>query len=133
MVLILSILIKKQKTPLMRVFLLFGRDDNEGLRPSPPLAFARFAVRICSPAKAGQIRQDSSPAPHGSHPLNLNQKTKNPSHEGFLLFGRDDRIRTCGLCVPNATLYQAEPHPVTKIYYHIFFHLSTDKRLRFTF
>ena len=27
-------------------------------------------------------------------------------------YGRDDRIRTCGLCVPNATLYQAEPHPV---------------------
>ena len=28
--------------------------------------------------------------------------------------GRGDRIRTCGLCVPNATLYQAEPHPVTQ-------------------
>ena len=28
--------------------------------------------------------------------------------------GRDDRIRTCGLCVPNATLYQTEPHPVTQ-------------------
>ena len=25
--------------------------------------------------------------------------------------GRDDWIRTSGLCVPNATLYQAEPHP----------------------
>ncbi len=24
--------------------------------------------------------------------------------------GRDDRIRTCGLCVPNAALYQTEPH-----------------------
>ena len=32
---------------------------------------------------------------------------------GFI-FGRDDRIRTCGLCVPNATLYQTEPHPVTQ-------------------
>ena len=24
--------------------------------------------------------------------------------------GRDDRIRTCDLCVPNAALYQTEPH-----------------------
>ena len=31
-------------------------------------------------------------------------------------YGRDDRIRTCGLCVPNATLYQAEPHPGGKEY-----------------
>ena len=28
-----------------------------------------------------------------------------------LYSGRDDWIRTSGLCVPNATLYQAEPHP----------------------
>ena len=27
-----------------------------------------------------------------------------------LACGRDDRIRTCGLCVPNAALYQTEPH-----------------------
>ncbi len=26
------------------------------------------------------------------------------------VFGRDDKIRTCGLCVPNAALYQTEPH-----------------------
>ena len=25
-------------------------------------------------------------------------------------FGRDDRIWTCGFCVPNAVLYQTEPH-----------------------
>ena len=25
--------------------------------------------------------------------------------------GRDDRIRTCDLIVPNDALYQAEPHP----------------------
>ena len=25
--------------------------------------------------------------------------------------GRDDWIRTSGLCVPNAALYQTEPHP----------------------
>ena len=29
-----------------------------------------------------------------------------------LLTGRGDRIRTCGLCVPNAALYQTEPHLV---------------------
>ena len=26
--------------------------------------------------------------------------------------GRDDRIRTCGILVPNQALYQTEPHPV---------------------
>lgn len=25
--------------------------------------------------------------------------------------GRDDRIRTCDLLIPNQALYQAEPHP----------------------
>ena len=28
--------------------------------------------------------------------------------------GRSERIRTFDLCVPNAALYQAEPHPVRK-------------------
>src|SRR6056297_3331914 len=27
------------------------------------------------------------------------------------MFGRDERIRTSGLRVPNAALYQTEPHP----------------------
>lgn len=31
------------------------------------------------------------------------------------LKSRDDRIRTCGLLVPNEALYQAEPHPVNII------------------
>ncbi len=30
-------------------------------------------------------------------------------------FGRGDTIRTCALCVPNAALYQAEPHPDVQI------------------
>ena len=30
---------------------------------------------------------------------------------GQLSGGRDDWIRTSDLCVPNAALYQAEPHP----------------------
>ena len=37
-----------------------------------------------------------------------------PSTLYFLAFGpknRGDKIRTCDLCVPNAALYQAEPHP----------------------
>ncbi len=29
---------------------------------------------------------------------------------------RDDKIRTCGLCVPNAALYQTEPHPATVVH-----------------
>ena len=35
----------------------------------------------------------------------------------FLKNGRDDRIRTCDLIVPNDALYQAEPHPDNSIYY----------------
>ena len=31
-------------------------------------------------------------------------------HIGRERDGRDDRIRTCDLCVPNAALYQTEPH-----------------------
>jgi hypothetical protein len=30
--------------------------------------------------------------------------------------GRGERIRTSGLCVPNAALYQAEPHPALPKY-----------------
>ena len=49
--------------------------------------------------------------------------TKNPlkrwNFNGLIVdTGRDDRIRTCGLCVPNATLYQAEPHPVLSEHYY---------------
>lgn len=45
------------------------------------------------------------------------KQIKKYTHEGCIsLSGRDDRIRTCGLCVPNATLYQAEPHPGGKEY-----------------
>ena len=29
----------------------------------------------------------------------------------WFLYGPDDRIRTCGLMVPNHALYQTEPHP----------------------
>ena len=46
-------------------------------------------------------------------PKNVNPhslKTEIPLiYKGF--FGRGERIRTSGLCVPNAALYQAEPHP----------------------
>ena len=31
---------------------------------------------------------------------------------GPYIFGRDERIRTSGLSVPNAALHQTEPHPV---------------------
>jgi hypothetical protein len=35
-------------------------------------------------------------------------------YKGF--FGRGDWIRTSALCVPNAALYQAEPHPESDYY-----------------
>ena len=44
----------------------------------------------------------------------LFKKQNAASKRRCFAFGRDDRIRTCGLCVPNATLYQTEPHPVTQ-------------------
>ena len=44
--------------------------------------------------------------------------TKQKTKHGFcraLFFGRGDGIRTRDLCVPNAALYQTEPHPDKKI------------------
>ncbi len=38
-------------------------------------------------------------------------KQKQPSiWKAVFIDGRGDRIRTCGLFVPNEALYQAEPH-----------------------
>ena len=47
-------------------------------------------------------------------------ETKNPNASplrkvfGLFVCGRSDRIRTCGLLVPNQAHYQAVPHPATK-------------------
>ena len=41
--------------------------------------------------------------------------------------GRDDRIRTCDLCVPNAALYQTEPHLDTSILIDLYI-ISRDFR-----
>ena len=43
------------------------------------------------------------------------------------LHGRDDRIRTCDLCVPNAALYQTEPHLDTSILIDLYI-ISRDFR-----
>ena len=43
------------------------------------------------------------------------------------LRGRDDRIRTCDLCVPNAALYQTEPHLDTSILIDLYI-ISRDFR-----
>ena len=42
-------------------------------------------------------------------------------------YGRDDRIRTCDLCVPNAALYQTEPHLDTSILIDLYI-ISRDFR-----
>ena len=69
-----------------------------------PLAAGGSTVASCFTLVPSQVRI-----------LQSYQKPQNPASRGALrFFGRDDRIRTCGLCVPNATLYQAEPHPVTQ-------------------
>ena len=40
------------------------------------------------------------------------QKEKADSNAvGLMISGRDDRIRTCGLFVPNEARYQTVPHP----------------------
>ena len=47
------------------------------------------------------------------------KRHKKTALKGLLLSknGRDDRIRTCDLIVPNDALYQAEPHPDNISYY----------------
>ena len=41
-----------------------------------------------------------------------------PKGSGSLIYenGRDDRIRTCGLIVPNDARYQTVPHPDNDMY-----------------
>ncbi len=85
-----------------------------------PLRYCRMD-KVCSVKR----KQKIFCVKNGRFPHHFNKKRKD-LRRGLFFFGRDDRIRTCGLCVPNATLYQAEPHPVIKIFYHIFIHLSTD-------
>ena len=46
--------------------------------------------------------------------LTFVKKSEQAIHS-LLRRGRDDKIRTCGLCVPNAALYQTEPHPVKQV------------------
>ena len=43
-----------------------------------------------------------------------------PTKCGGVFVGRGDRIRTCGLCVPNAALYQTEPHLVILLNFAIY-------------
>ena len=51
----------------------------------------------------------------GFEPLNTRVKVLCLSHLTTPQYiGRDDRIRTCGILVPNQALYQTEPHPDRK-------------------
>ncbi len=55
--------------------------------------------------------------------------TKRTSTGSPFCIGRGDKIRTCGLYVPNVALYQTEPHLVifhTCILYHLFKALSSE-------
>ena len=38
------------------------------------------------------------------------KKNPNPTNSRIWIFGRDDKIRTCDIHVPNVALYQTEPH-----------------------
>ena len=45
-----------------------------------------------------------------SNPVSNIKRSKVENHSASF-FGRGDGIRTRDLCVPNAALYQTEPHP----------------------
>ncbi len=53
---------------------------------------------------------------HGEYIKKASASTANATD---YLSGRGDRIRTCGLLVPNQALYQTEPHPEDKAYFII--------------
>ena len=53
---------------------------------------------------------------HSESPTALRSTQNKIPTKGFkplmgIQYGRDDRIRTCGILVPNQALYQTEPHP----------------------
>ena len=104
----------KNNTP-EGVCCFYGRDDR---------------IRTCSRKRCKHRLRQSGGCPHSLAFICLGQIKSNRSgmamqdaagsflriekergrHSVYLFLGRDDRIRTCGLCVPNAALYQAEPH-----------------------
>ena len=98
---------------------LSGRDDRIRPPASLSLACCLLAAPLCGRlrttaySRIHRILSLTAVPPRGSNPLlsvKIRQQKQgiNPT---FVVYGRDDRIRTCGLCVPNATLYQTEPHP----------------------
>ena len=111
-VLVLSLF---KKTALRRFFILVGMTGFDRaslyiyftrcLLGGHPAAFGTLAIRSLTGTS------DFTLVPSQVLILSFLKKT---ALRRFFYFGRDDRIRTCGLCVPNATLYQAEPHPVTQ-------------------
>ena len=96
--------------------LLSGRDDR--IRPPASLSLACCLLAAPLRAAADHSLFKDSPNPFidgcasSRFESSIHKQIKKYTHEGCIsLSGRDDRIRTCGLCVPNATLYQTEPHP----------------------
>ena len=109
----------------------FLRTEKEGGRHSVYLFFGRSdRIRTYSRKRCKHRLRQSGGCPHSLAFICLGQIKSNRSgmamqdaagsflriekergrHSVYLFLGRDDRIRTCGLCVPNAALYQAEPH-----------------------
>lgn len=48
---------------------------------------------------------------NATHHIVSSHTTKGEDKPLLLLYGRSDRIRTCGLLVPNQAHYQTVPHP----------------------
>ena len=90
--------IKKKGKKIFPLF--FGRDDR-----------IRFS--------AEKPRRENSPPDCFQDPpfesFRICRKTKGTVVTVPFVFGRDDRIRTCGFYVPNVALYQTEPHLVMKL------------------
>ena len=114
---------KESLIPSCTLFLFLVRITTFGSRlPPASLCFAAVAFSCKSAfASLGKSAGFFSCSAGSNPPFSKNKK---PPFRRFFIFGRDDRIRTCGLCVPNATLYQAEPHPAFHylIYYNTLFY-----------
>lgn len=79
--------------------------------PSRKLAFFREEHLIVFCLAVGDYGFLRFSASFGSFCLTIASTNKKTDPQGVYFFiGRGDRIRTCGLHVPNVALYQTEPH-----------------------
>ncbi len=78
---------------------------------SEKLAHADGGARCCDRILDGAVHMDTGLlcADIGNALEKSFETKKHWTQKNPVFFSRSDRIRTCGLCVPNAALYQTEP------------------------